>query len=197
LKCWESEALFDLVASVPFQFNRRVEFTHAGQTRRVVIQFGWFKIRLPDTQQVLWVVVAHDGDRPHDLVLITNVPLTTARLVREVYTDWRQRSYIEHGYRFDQEQGLDVEDLRVSTLERMRRLFVLVLLAAQFVTQIDRHWPRLTVTWLRTLGGKLGLTTDRDGLYLLLRGISAVWQTMSTLTFVQHHPFPREILTCV
>lgn len=197
LKRWEPEALFDLVASVPFQFTRRVEFTHAGRTRRVLIQFGWFKVRLPETQQVLWVVVAHDSDRQHDLVLITNVPLNTARLVREVYTDWRQRSYVEHGYRFDQEQGLDVEDVRVSTLERMRRLFVLVRLAAQFVTQIDHHWPRAAVTWLRTLGGKLGLSTDRDGLYLLLRGISAVWQTVSTLTFVQHHPFPRKILTCV
>ena len=34
---------------------------------------------------------------------------------------------IEHGYRFDQEQGLDVEDIRVQTMQRMRRLFALVL----------------------------------------------------------------------
>jgi len=32
--------------------------------------------------------------------------------------------------RFDQEQGLDVEDMRVQTVDRMRRLFAVVLLAA-------------------------------------------------------------------
>lgn len=64
-----------------------------------------------DTRQILWVVTAHDGDRQHDLVLITNVPFTTARRVREIHTDWRQCSYIEHGYRIDKERNLEVEDL--------------------------------------------------------------------------------------
>lgn len=60
---------------------------------------------------------------------------------QKVYTDWRLRTRIEHGYRFDQEQGLDVEDMRVQTLERMRRLFAFVLLAAQIVFVIGEHWP--------------------------------------------------------
>ncbi len=42
-----------------------------------------------------------------DLVLITNVPHDAAKVVRELYADWPQRSYIKHGYRFDQEQGLE------------------------------------------------------------------------------------------
>src|SRR4029453_6680245 len=112
-------------------------FTHARKTRRARIQFGWLHIRLPKSQQELWVVVAHDVERDHDLVLLTNVPLTDAETVRQVYSDWRQRGKIEHGYRFEQEAGLDVEDLRVETLERMRRLFLFVLLAAQFVCHID------------------------------------------------------------
>jgi hypothetical protein len=62
------------------------------------------------------------------LALITNVPLHTIPIVQQVYNDWRLRSRIEHGYRFDQEQGLDVEDMRVHTLDRMRRLFAVVLL---------------------------------------------------------------------
>jgi len=45
-----------------------------------------------------------------------------------VYTEWRYRAQIEHTYRFDQEDGLDVEDVRVRTLERMRRVFALTLL---------------------------------------------------------------------
>ena len=70
--------------------------------------------------------------------------------------------------RLDQEVGLDVEDLCGETLERMRRLLVLVLPAAEFVSYSGRTWSRATVLWLRELG-KLGLKSDRDGLCVLLR----------------------------
>jgi hypothetical protein len=192
LQRWEAATLFDLVATIPFQFEQAVPFTHARQVRWVRTGFGWFKIRLRETRQVLWVVVAHDFVQDHDLILLTNVALSKADTVRQVYSDWRQRGNIEHGYRFDQEDGLDVEDLRVATVEHMRRLFVLVLLAAQFVYYIGRTWTQAAVRWLRDLGGKLGLKSDRDGSYVLMRGISAVWQTAATLAFAARHPFPRD-----
>lgn len=192
LKRWEPATRFDLVATVPFQFEQDVQFTHAREVRIVRTGFGWFQIRLLDTHQVLWVLVAHDRATGHDLMLLTNIPLETADTVRQVYRDWRLRGRIEHGYRFDQEQGLDVEDMRVETLEHMRRLFVLVLLAAQFVYHIGCTWTGPAVRWLRDLGGKLGLKSDRDGPYVLMRGISAVWQTTATLVFATHHPFPRD-----
>jgi hypothetical protein len=197
LKRWESELLFDLVATVPFQFEQSVRFTHARVERQVRLSFGWFAFRLPDNPQTLWALVVHDPEREHDLVLLTNIPLRTPATVRRVYTDWRARAQIEHGYRFDQEEGLDVEDLRVETLERMRRLFILVLLAAQFVAAVARTWSPEPLRWLRLLGGKLGLRQDRDGLYLLLRGISAVWQTAATLKFAATCPFPRANWRCV
>lgn len=189
---WESATLFDLVATVPFQFEQKIRFTHARQVRTVRTGFGWFKIRLLETHHVLWVLVAHDFGDGHDLLLLTNVPLQKADTVRQVYGDWRRRGNIEQGYRFAQEEGLDVEDMRVATLEHMRRLFVMVLLAAQFVYYIGQTWPCAAVQWLRNLGGRLGLKTDCDGPYVLLRGISGVWQTAATLTFAAHHPFPRD-----
>jgi hypothetical protein len=73
------------------------------------------------------------------------------------------------------------------------RLFMLVLLAAQFVSFIAQAWTPPAIRWLRKLGGKLGLKNDLDGLYVLMRGISAVWQTVSTLRFLATHPFPRGI----
>jgi hypothetical protein len=190
LRRWEREGLFDLVATVPFAFEQQVEFTHARQTHRTRIGFGWFSIRLVETGQAVGVLVAHDFEDGHDLVLLTNVPLERAEVVRQVYADWRLRGRIEHGYRFEQEDGLDVEDLRVETLERMRRLFISVLVAAQFVAYLGRTWSHDAVRWLRQLGGKLGVKSDRDGLYVLLRGIGAVWQTAATLTFAINHPFP-------
>jgi hypothetical protein len=193
---WEEELLDDLTASVPLPLKFRVAFTHARKVRHVDIQLGWLMLRLPETYQLLWAVVAHDPDDDHDLVLLTNIPVRTATDAQTVYTEWRYRPRIEHTYRFDQEAGLDVEDMRVQTLERMRRLFVLVLLAALFVYHVAHVWPRHMVLWLRHLGGKLGLSSDRDGPYVLLAGISAVFVAAATLAFAAQHPFPRAGGTC-
>jgi hypothetical protein len=193
---WETEALQDLVDVVPHQVTFQVLFTHAGQTHLDTVHFGWFKIRIPGATQPLWILVADDITLNRQLVLITNIPLTSVLIVQQVYNDWRLRTRIEHGYRFDQEQGLDVEDMRVHTVERMRRLFALVLLAAQLVFVVSVHWPPKSVLWLRQLGGKLGLSCDRDGPYWLLQGIAAVISTAMTLSFVFLHPFPLGENTC-
>jgi len=188
---WETETLQDLTDTVLYQATFEVRFKHAGRTRLDMVQLGWFQIRLPEhPEQTLWVLVADNPSFKQALVLITNVPLKTIPIVQQVYNDWRLRGRIEHGYRFDQEQGLDVEDMRVQTLDRMRRLFAIVLLSAQIVFVIAEHWPPSAVLWLRQLGGKLGLATDRDGPYWLLRGISAVIVTTMTLSFSFLHPFP-------
>jgi hypothetical protein len=159
--------------------------------RHVDIELGWLMLRLTGTHQALWAVVAHNPNDDHDLVLLTNIPVRTAAEAQAVYTEWRYRPQIEHTYRFDQEAGLDVEDMRVQTLERMRRLFVLVLLAALFVYHIGHTWPQHTILWLRRLGSKLGLSSDLDGPYILLAGISAVFVAAATLAFAAQHPFPR------
>jgi hypothetical protein len=190
---WETEVLQDLTETVLYQLSLQVPFQHAGRTRWDTVQLGWFQIRLPEHRtQLLWVLVVENPSFEHALVLITNVVLETQAIVERVYTDWRLRGRIEHGYRFDQEQGLDVEDMRVHTLARMQRLFAIVLLSAQMVFEIAVHWPPQAVLWLRQLGGKLGLATDRDGPYWLLHGISAVIVTAMTLSFAFLHPFPFE-----
>jgi hypothetical protein len=160
---WETEKLQDLVESVPYQTTFQVLFKHAGKTRLDTVHFGWFKIHIPGTQKPLWIMVADDETLDRQLALITNIPLMNVAAVQQIYNDWRLRTRIEHGYRFDQEQGLDVEDMRVQTIDRMRRLFAIVLLAAQIVFVIAEHWPPKAILWLRQLGGNLGIPTDRDG----------------------------------
>lgn len=188
---WELEPLQELVEVVLFTHTFHVTFTHARKKRIAAIKIGWLPLRLPTTHQRLWALVAYEEALDRTLVLLTNVPLTDVQQARSVYDDWRLRSRIEHGYRFDQEQGLDVEDMRVQTLERMKRLFFLVLTAAQFVFFLIDTWPPRAVRWIRFLGGKLGLANDLDGPYLVLRGISAIFQTVATLTFLAISPFPR------
>ncbi|MFN8458863.1 MAG: hypothetical protein U0401_30140 [Anaerolineae bacterium] len=194
LERWETESLQDLVQVVPFTHTFYVTFPHARHTRLATINIGWFRLRLPTTRQPLWALVAYEAALDRTLVLITNVPLQSVKEVRSVYNDWRLRARIEHGYRFDQEQGLDVEDMRVQTLERMKRSFFLVLAAAPFVFYLIDTWPPTAVRWIRELGGKLGLTNDLDGPYLVLRGLSALLQTVATLTFLAIRPFPRRKL---
>jgi len=194
---WEVETLQDLVDTVPFAAIWQVAFTHAGTTREATVKVGWLQLRLPETYQHLWAVVAEEYDDADQavrtLVLLTNVPVRREADARAVYEDWRLRTRIEHGYRFDQEQGLDVEDMRVQTLAGMQRLFVLVLVAAHFVFHLIDSWPVAAVQWLRKLGGKLEVTMDRDGPYLVLRGLVALWQTVATLTFLIVEPFPRHL----
>jgi len=196
LDCWETEKLQDLVDSVPHQVTFQVLFKHAGETRLDTVHFGWFKVRIPGTQEPLWILVADDETLNRQLVLITNIPLTNASAVQQVYNDWRLRTRIEHGYRFDQEQGLDVEDMRVQTVDRMRRLFAVVLMTAQIVFIVSEQWPPIAVLWLRQLGGKLGIPTDRNGPYWLLQGLSAVIVTCMSLSFIFLHPFPFHEVTC-
>jgi len=192
LQRWEGpEHLNELAASVPWTLRRQVAFHHAHKTRHVTVSLGWLPLRLPDSQQRLWALVAYDPDYQRQLLLLTNIPLTTPEIAEQVYTQWRCRPRIEHTYRFDQEQGLDVEDMRVQTVERMRRVFALVLLAALFVYHIDQTWPQQAVYWLRRLGGKLGFATDADGPYILLASISAVLVALATIRYAYHHPFPR------
>lgn len=193
---WETEPLQDLVDTVPFSHTFKVTFTHARKERRATIHIGWLALRLPDTHQPLWAIVAYEPALDRTLVLLTNIPLRTIADVRQVYDDWRLRSRIEHGYRFDQEQGLDVEDMRVQSLEAMQRLFILVLVAAQFVFYLIDTWPPRAVLWVRQLGGKLGLANDLDGPYLVLRGLKALIQSLVTLTFLAISPFPHQDFTC-
>ncbi len=78
-------------------------------------------------------------------------------------------------------------------MERMRRFLDLVLLVAMLGFYL-KTWPRQAICWLRMLVSKMGLSTDRDGPYILLRGMSAVCQTESTLSLLAKHPFPNEVL---
>jgi hypothetical protein len=157
---WERESLRDLVQTVPLAAESwQVAFSHAGVSRMATIKVGWLELRLPETHRRLWAVVVEEYEEyateqeeeeaSRTLVLLTDLAVANADDARALYADWRLKGRIEHGYRFCQEAGLDVEDMRVRSLERMRRLFILVLLAMQFVMHLMERWPKVAVRWLR------------------------------------------------
>jgi hypothetical protein len=193
---WTRTPLEAVSRSVKFDASFRVAFSHAGKTRLASIQLGWASFRLPDTRQLLWLLVAREvsptGEEIGRILLLTNVPIQDVADAQIVYGQWRLRSRIEHVYRFDQEQGVDVEDMRVRTLERMRRLFALVIVAVLVVFHLGETWPPQAILWLRRLGGKLGRSSDHDGPYVLLRGLAALIQTLGTLALLDHEPFPHD-----
>jgi len=194
---WETEPLGALANTVLTRCHWQISFTHAHQVRRDEIDIGWFALRLPcQPEQGLWALVADDISLDRQIILITSVPILDEQSARAVYNQWRSRSQIEHTYRFDQDRGLDVEDIQVRTLERMRRLFALVLMSTLFVYHIANTWPGPAVRWLLDLGRKLHLKVDADGPYILLAGIGAVFLTIATLAFAARVPFPRQCLTC-
>jgi len=192
----ERETVGDLIATMPPLLKLETTFTHARKTRTVRVSLGWLRLYLPATPTPLWLLAIHDPDLDRDIGLLTNRPITTSADAQAVFVTWRYRPDIEHTYRLDQETGLDVEDLRVHTLEHMRRVFLMVLAAAAFLYHLDQTWQPEALHWLRSLGGKLGTLCDLDGLYLLLDGIAAVLSTNATLAFVRANPFPRPKDTC-
>jgi hypothetical protein len=185
LQRWEREKLKDLVQTIPGRLGFEISFTHAGKRVCAKVLLDWFQIRVPDTGQVLWVVVGQSDYFEDPLVLITNRPVRCAVDAQQVYRDWMRRPTIEHFYRFIQEDGLDVEEIQVQTMERQRRTFVLVLACALFVLRRPGVWSATTIAWLRALGSSLvGTKMDRRGPYALLLGLQSVFSTIALFSAI-------------
>lgn len=177
---WEHEHLKDLVSTVPGNLGFELSFKHAGKMVQAHVTLDWFQMRIPDAQQVLWVVVGESDYFPDPLVLITNRRVDKALEAQRVYRDWMHRPTIEHLDRFIQEDGLDVKEIQVQTLERQRRTFVLVLACAVFVLRVPGVWSAATIAWLRALGSSLvGTKMDRKGPYALLLGLQSAFSTVA------------------
>jgi len=170
------------------------------------VTLDWFCFRLPDQQERYWCVVAETHINPDDLseerwrppsylVLVTNRPVEDQAAAKQVYTDWVQRGRIEHFYRFLQEDGLKVETIQVRTLERLRRLLILVVICALFVLRLTAIWPEEMIRWLRRVASSTGDTSlDRQGPYLLLRALKRVLDAISLFHWMSLDPPPLEVL---
>jgi hypothetical protein len=183
LSRWEREHLKDMVESMPGRACFETTLTHAGKTLPMRVQLDWFRFRVPDSTQDLWVVVAESDHFPDPLVLITNREVSSVPSAQDVYEDWCLRPGIEHFYRFIQEEGLDIEKILLRNLERRRRVFGLVLVLALFVLRLPDVWSPALVQWIRSLASSTaGTAMDRHGPYTLLAGIQSLLAARAVLS---------------
>jgi hypothetical protein len=99
-------------------------------------EVGRLQIRLLTRHQVLWVLAGHEPTVHSDVVPISGVPIQTAHDTQMVSAACRYRPPIERTHRFDWEERLETEEIRVRTSQWIRRLFALVLLVALFVHHV-------------------------------------------------------------
>lgn len=125
------EPAVDLGRSCPMLFDETVVKEEAGQERLVHLACGMRKVRLPDRQEELSLVVVKGfGEEP--LMILTNLPVRRSRksiwhVIASYITRWR----IEDVIRFVK-QSYRLEDIRCLTYRRLQALMVLVMAAAYF-----------------------------------------------------------------
>ncbi|MEM3555005.1 MAG: hypothetical protein QXU79_04260 [Candidatus Micrarchaeaceae archaeon] len=164
-------------------------------------------MRLPEDSFEFWVVKAQTEvigrERPPDMwlppphlvLVVIGRPIKNARQAWQAYQDWTQRGQIDLFYRFIQEDGLDVEKILLHKLERFRRLLLLIVILAFFIFHLEHWWSPVLLRWLRSVeSSSAGMSMDRDGRYLLLRGVQRVLDARALLEWICIRPPPTRYL---
>lgn len=121
----------EVAAACPMLFTETVIKEEPAGGKRLILQYGFRPVRLPDQAQPLYLVVVRGfGEEP--LMLLTNVALHSSRkslwyVVQGYLTRW----LVEETIRFIK-QSYHLEDLRVLNYERLRNLVAVVLAAVYF-----------------------------------------------------------------
>ncbi len=111
--------------------HRELKIEKEGETKKKTISAGQIKVKLPFSEQVLWLVVVKGfGEKP--MMLLTNVALKGEEVMKilEIYlTRWK----CEESYRFIK-QAYRLEDVRVLSYTALRNVMVLVQAVFYFVS---------------------------------------------------------------
>lgn len=160
-------------------------FKRRGRSHKSLVTLGHVQIWLPDHEHPYYLLVSHAHGIGQQWMLLTNVPIPNAEQAREIWFNYRRRWRIETTFRFLQKEGLRWEDFKVLDFEAIRRLIALVLIAALFLLNVRPFHDRTSLQVLLTLGGKQGLTSERDGPYLVLRGYQKLLGCVATLAVLK------------
>lgn len=147
-------------------------FTHVCKKRSSSVRLGYCRLRIPSANNLgCWLMVGHALIVKKPLWLLSNVPIPNLDTAVALWWQYRDRPEVEDLFRFLQEHGLDIEDIRLRAQDRIEKLVAVVWAAAQFLWHVSLAAP-VTQRWLRRLGGKEAKDRGSDGLYLLLYSLS-------------------------
>jgi hypothetical protein len=152
---------------LPFQYQARLKV--AGKYRQVSVHFGFTAVEVEGQKLTLVVSRVPALGKRGRWWLLTNLPVATGNEAQRVVEAYRQRWLIEDFFRL-LKTGLGLEEFQVETLARIRKVVAILLGLAVFLWEVRRQEGPFKAFLLR-LGGKLGLKSERDGPYLLVRGL--------------------------
>jgi hypothetical protein len=176
--------LSELVKEIPRPIRFDAWFKIQGRWRKSYVTVGYCQVWLPGHDRPYWLVVSAVYGLNE---LWINVPITNAQQAKEIWFNYRRRWRVEVTFRFLQEEGLHWEDFKVLDLEPIRRLVNVVLIAALFLLNAHYYLDEKTFEMTLTLGGKLGLKSERDGPYLALRACQKLLVCINTLAVLKRY----------
>jgi hypothetical protein len=140
-----------------------------GRYRRVEVRFGFARLSLEGRELALVVSQVPELGRRGRWWLLTNLPVATAQDALRVVEAYRRRWQVDEFFRL-LKAGLGLERVQVRGLTSLRKLVAVMLGLALFLWEVKQgEGPfKDLLLWL---GGKLGLKSERDGPYLLMRGL--------------------------
>jgi hypothetical protein len=139
-----------------------------GKYMPVDIHFGFEPIKLLGQDFTLVVSRVPALGNRGNWWLLTNLELRTVEDAWGVVEAYRKRWQVEEFFRL-LKAGLGVEKFQVSRLWAIRKLIAVLLGLALFLWEVKREESPFK-DLLLWLGGKLGIPSERDGPYLLMRG---------------------------
>lgn len=161
-----------------------------GLEKRIVLEYGAQKVRLPGFEQPLWLVTVRGfGQQP--MMLLTTRALSPSRrsqwwIVQAYLTRWR----IEDTLRFAK-QSFQLEDVRVRSYQSLRNLMALTLLAMYFVMVCLGAGVRAEVLTHHALQASRRLFGIPDFLYYALAdGLKEIFQKSTMQPFKRNHGPP-------
>jgi len=152
---------------LPYQYQARLKVR--GKYRQVAVHFGFTPIEVEGKQLTLVVSSVPALGKRGRWWLLTNLLVGRAEEARRVVEIYRKRWLIEEFFRL-LKTGLGLEGFQVERLVRIRKVIAILLGLAVFLWELQLEESPFKQFLLR-LGGKLGIKSEGDGPYLLLRGL--------------------------
>lgn len=168
-KLGEGGSLAKVASSLALPYREEVELRLGGRYQRVRLHFGWREVEVEGRRLHLVVCRVPALGRRGEWWLLTSLPVRGREEAARVVEAYRRRWEVERFFRL-LKTGLGLETFQVRGLARIRKVVAVLLGLAVFLWEVERLGGPFK-GFLLQLGGKLGLPSERDGPYLLLRGL--------------------------